>query len=109
MSRYFVQEVYGKRFSGVNPYKIFAKVLANPLKQCIHKLSYSDQSGFLKGMNVGISVHLILDIIDYTENNYIPGVIILFDIEKAFDSVSRNLLLQVLKHFNFEDQFISWV
>ena len=73
-------------------------MLANPLKQCIHKLSYSDQSGFLKGMNIGNSVHLILDIIDYTENNYIPGVIILLDIEKAFDSVSHDSLFQVLKH-----------
>ena len=63
-------------------------MLANPLKQCIHKLSYSDQYGFLKGVNIGNSVHLILDIIDYnTENNYIPSVIILLDIEKAFDSV----------------------
>ena len=88
--------------------EIFAKVLANPLKQCIHKLSYSDQSGFLKGMNIGNSVHLFLDIIDYMENNYIPGVI-LPDIEKAFDSVSHDFLFQVLKHFNFEDQFISWI
>ena len=79
----------------------------HPLKQCIHKLSYFDQSGFLKGMNI-VSVHLILDIIDYTENNYIPGVILL-DIEKAFDSVSHDFLFQVLKHFNFEDQFISWI
>ena len=42
------------------------------------------------------------------ENNYIPGVILL-DIEKAFDSVSHDFLFQVLKHFNFEDQFISWI
>ena len=90
-------------------YKIFAKVLANPLKQCIHKLSYSDQYGFLKGVNIGNSVHLILDIIDYTENNYISSVIILLDIEKAFDSLSHDFLFQVLKHFNFKDQFISWI
>ena len=60
-------------------------------------------------MNIGNSVHLILDIIDYTENNYIPGVIILLDIEKAFDSVGHDFLFQVLKQFNFEDQFISWI
>ena len=85
-------------------------MLANPLKQCIHKLSYSDQYGFLRGgVNIGKSVHLILDIIDYTENNYIPSVIIVLDIEKAFDSVSHDFLFQVLKHFNFEYQFISWI
>ena len=42
---------------------------------------------FSEGMNIGNSVHLILHIIDYTENNYIPGVIILLNIEKAFDIV----------------------
>ena len=68
-----------------------------------------DQSGFLKGRNIGNSIRLILDIIDYTDLNDIPGAILLLDIEKAFDSVSHDLLFQVLKHFNFRDQFISWI
>ena len=52
---------------------------------------------------------LFLDIIDYTDFNDIPGAILLLDIEKAFDSVSHDFLFQVLKHFNFGDQFISWI
>ena len=40
---------------------------------------------------------------------YIPDAILLLDIEKAFDSVNRDLLCQVLKHFNFGDQFISCI
>ena len=43
-------------------YKIFAKMLANRLQQCIHKLIHSDQSGFLEGRNIEYYVHLILDI-----------------------------------------------
>jgi len=90
-------------------YKIFAKVLANRLKQCLQNLIHSDQTGFLKGRNIGNNIRLILDIIDYTDTKDIPGAILLLDIEKAFDSVSHKFLLQVLKHFNFGDQFISWI
>ena len=90
-------------------YKIFAKMLANRLKKCIQKLIHPDQSGFLKGRNIGSNIRLILDIIDYTDFNEIPGAILLLDIEKAFDSVNHDFLLQVLKHFNFGDQFISWI
>ena len=61
-------------------FKIFAKVLANRLKHCIRKLIHSDQSGILEGRNIGNYVHLILDIIDYTDNNDIPDAIIIFDI-----------------------------
>ena len=90
-------------------YKIFAKALANRLKKCIHTLIHPDQSGFLKGRNIGNNIRLILDIIDYTDIEDIPGAILLLDIEKAFDSVSHQFLFQTLKKFNFGDQFISWV
>ena len=73
-------------------------MLANRLKHCIHKLIHSDQSGFLEGRNIGNCVHLILDIIDYTDNNDIPDAIIIFNIEK--ESPKRS---------NFGDQFISWI
>ena len=88
---------------------VFAKMLANRLKKCIHNLIHSDQSGFLKGRNIGSNIRLMLDIIDYTDFNDIPGAIVLLDIEKAFDSVNHNFLFQVLNHFNFGDQFISWI
>ena len=73
-------------------------MLANRLQQCIHKLIHSDQSGFLEGRNIDYYVHLILDIIDYADNNDIPDAIIIVDIEKASP-----------KHSYFGDQFISWI
>ena len=50
-----------------------------------------------------------MDVIDYTENNNISGAILLLDIEKAFDTVCHNFLFEVLKRFNFGDEFIKWV
>ena len=73
-------------------YKILAKTIANRLKKCLDILIHSDQSGFLKGRNIGNNVRLITDIIEYAKLNNIPGAILLLDIQKAFDSVSHDLI-----------------
>ena len=73
-------------------YKIFAKTLANRLKNYLGELINSDQSGFLKGRNIGSNIRLIMDVIEYTEINDIPGAILLLDIQKAFDSVNHDFV-----------------
>ena len=88
-------------------YKIVAKCFANRLKRCLCDLIHSDQSGFMKGRNIGHNIRLILDIIEYTEMNDISGSILLLDIEKAFDSVSHNFLFLTLEKFNFSKEFID--
>ncbi len=90
-------------------YKIFAKTLVNRTKKCMSCLIASEQSGFLKGRNIGNNIRLVLDIIEFTETNEIPGAILLLDIEKAFYSVRHDFLLHVLKYFNFGDNFIHWI
>jgi len=62
----------------------------------------------MKGRNIGSNIGTIIDVIEYSEANLIPGSILLLDIEKAFDSVDHNYLFQVLI-FNFGDSFISWM
>ena len=88
-------------------YKILAKCFANRLKCYMHDLIHTDQSGFMKGRNIGHNIRLIMDIMEYTDVYNIPGSILLLDIEKAFDSVSHNFLFQTLKQFNFGSGFID--
>jgi hypothetical protein len=38
---------------------------------------------------------------EYAEENDIPGLFLLIDFEKAFDSISWNFLNNILKIFNF--------
>ena len=90
-------------------YKIIAKVMANRLKLCLHQIIQDDQTGFMKGRNIGSNIRTIIDLIEYCDANQIPGSIILLDIEKAFDSVDHNYFFQVLHHFNFGDCFINWM
>ena len=61
-------------------YKIFAKTLANRMKKYLGGIINSNQSGFIKGRNIGNNICLIMDIIEYTDAEQIPGAILLLDI-----------------------------
>ena len=90
-------------------YKIIAKVMANRLKLCLNEIIHGDQTGFMKGRNIGSNIRTIIDLIEYCDSNDIPGSIVLLDIEKAFDSVEHDYLYEVLGAFNFGSDFIKWI
>jgi hypothetical protein len=46
---------------------------------------------------------------EYAEENDIPGLFLLIDFEKAFDSISWNFLNNILKFFNFGESIQNWV
>ena len=81
--------------------------MAYCLKNCIDSVIHPDQSGFLKGTNIGNNVRLLLDVIEYTDSNKLPGAVLLLDIENSFDSVSHEFLFSVLEYFNFGENFIQ--
>ena len=45
----------------------------------------------------------------YTENENIPGLLVLIDFEKAFDSMSWSFIYKVLQFFGFGNTIIDWV
>ena len=47
---------------------------------------------FWNTLYIGENTRLIYDIMDFTEENDIPGLLLFIDFEKAFDSVSWNFL-----------------
>ena len=89
--------------------KIAAKVIASRIKGNIGKLVHTDQSGFIKGRQIGDAIRTTLDMINAMERDHSPGAIILLDIEKAFDSLERDYMFSVLKKFNFGDNLIKWI
>jgi hypothetical protein len=46
----------------------------------------------LSGRYIGENIRLLFDIMEYAEENDIPGLFLLIDFEKAFDSISWNFL-----------------
>lgn len=45
----------------------------------------------------------------FTENENIPGLLVLIDFEKAFDSVSWSFIYKALEYFGFGNNIINWI
>jgi hypothetical protein len=45
----------------------------------------------------------------YTEEENIPGLLLLIDFEKAFDSISWSFIQKTLQFFNFGTSIQNWV
>ena len=90
-------------------YKIGSGVIANRIKKVLATLINNDQTGFIAGRYIGENIRLLFDIMEYAEENDIPGLFLLIDFEKAFDSISWNFLNNILKFFNFGESIQKWV
>ena len=90
-------------------YKIASGTIANRLKSVLNKLINKDQTGFLSGRYIGEITRLIYDLMQYTEENDIPGLLFIIDFKKAFDSVSWKFISEVLRFFQFGDSILRWV
>ena len=54
----------------------------------ISLLSVIYKNGSVSGSFIGENTRLICDIMQYTEQHEIPGLLVLINFEKAFDSIS---------------------
>lgn len=90
-------------------YKLIAKVMSQRLKRVITSLIHTDQQGFLSGRNISSNIRTIIDLIEYSDFENIPGSIVLLDFEKAFDRIEHGYLFKVLEQYNLGDNFIKYV
>jgi hypothetical protein len=68
-------------------FKIASACIANRIKPILINIISETQKGFLKGRYIGEWTRLIYDLIDKLEEDDIPGLLLLIDFEKAFDTV----------------------
>ena len=80
-------------------YKILTSTLSNRLKLVLNKLIHKNQKGFLRCRYIGVNTRLVYDILNYTEQMNRPGLLLLIDFEKAFDSISWDFLFNVIRLF----------
>ena len=90
-------------------YKILAKIIANRIKPVLPKLIHPDQTGFIKERFIGQNIRLLNDLMEYTDEHKIPGILLFIDFEKAFDTIEWTFIQNVLKCFNFGPVIRKWI
>ena len=75
-----------------------AKSIANRIKKVLTRLIDSSQTGFIKGRYIGENIRLLFDIIEYTEEHDIPGMLLFTDFEKAFDIINNEYITEILNY-----------
>ena len=89
--------------------RIMAKALATRLQKVIPSVINSDQVGYIKRRYIGDNIRTILDILEITKKELVPGLLFMIDFEKSFDTVSWQFLYETLDYFNFGPIFKHYI
>ena len=89
-------------------YKIVEKMMANRIKPALEFIVNEDQKGFLSSHRISCNIRRILDLIEYTQDENVPAMILSIDFLKCFDRIDISALLNSLRYFNIGEEFIRW-
>ena len=64
---------------------------------------------YIPGRYIAECTHNTYDIFNYAKENNLPGMMIMIDFEKAFDSVGFQFLIDTLEIFGFGEYFMKWI
>lgn len=90
-------------------YKLASAGIANRIKTVLNKLIGQEQTGFISGHYIGENTRIIYDLMQLVDEQNKPGLLLLVDFEKAFDSLSWSFIEKVFKFFNFGPSVIKWI
>ena len=90
-------------------YKLVTKALATRLRDVLDDRILNDQNAFIKRRYIGSNIIDLYSIIAAAEENDEDAMLILLDIEKAFDTINWEFINQVLKSLGFPPSFLHWI
>ena len=90
-------------------YKLCSAAIVNRIKPLLNKIIDKTQCGFVQGRYIGECTRLVYDILSYTKDMQIPGMHVLLDFQKTFDSISWTFIYKTLCFFGFSHNFLKWI
>ena len=90
-------------------YKIWTKVLAAGIKGVLHRIIHPDQNGFVPDWYIGENITEIISTIDKLETEDNPGLLVLVDFFKAFNTLEWSFVKKAFEYLNFPENLIKLV
>ena len=90
-------------------YKLMANIVTARMKPVLNSMIKNDQQGFIKDGDITGNLILVKEIIEYCDETETEAALILMDFKKAYDRVSREAMIRVLREMNFGEFFIQMV
>ena len=72
-------------------------MVANRLKSCLPSFINEDQTGFISGRFIGENTRMVYDTIEYCDAHDIPGLLLVLDFSKAFDTIEWKFIKESLE------------
>ena len=82
-------------------YEFFSAIIAKRIKFTLNTIINPDQTGFISGRFIGENSRLLFDTLCYCEDNNIPGMLVIIDYAKAFDTIEWGFITYCLDIFGF--------
>ena len=90
-------------------YKILAKVLANRLRRVIDKVVSPSQNAFVEGRQILDATLIANEAVDSMLRRNDGGVVCKLAIEKAYDHLNWEFMLEVMRRNGFGQRWLSWI
>jgi exonuclease III len=90
-------------------YKLCARIISDRLQEPLEYLVDSNQSAFLQTRWIGTNVLLQQLWPEYLADSQLPGVVLLLDVEKAYDKVDRGWIYRCAESMGLPPSITVWL
>ena len=87
--------------------KLYNKMILNRIRPELDTHLRANQNGFRVGRTTVGHILALRRIIEGIRSNNLPAIITFIDFKKAFDTIHRGRMLQILKAYGVPDQLIN--